>query len=181
VRIRLGKKSKKSKVLKAQKSWPNFASAVADLAARKSNKGPLPHELWPTQKRDLSEPVKQFLDDLDKRLSLAEKLYLKEKEGRWPDYPNAIQKLARERGLVVPWQTLPPPRDFWEPYRAPAPPEPVPAELASQRLREFTFLELNARERAALRVSYLDPLSWARLKREYFHRNPEELLKPRPK
>ena len=42
-------------------------------------------------------------------------------EGKWPDYPNTIQELARRHQLEVPWHTLPGQRKNWDNYRPPPP------------------------------------------------------------
>src|SRR5262249_12786345 len=112
-----------------------------------------------------------------------EKTYLQSAVGRWPDYPEAIEKLAKKHGLTVPWQILPefPPewsRDRWEHYRLKPQlrAEALP-ELPRPLLRDFALVELTPQERGALRLSHTDPLSWHRLTEAYYKRYPEVLRK----
>ena len=105
------------KLLKAEGRWPAFAIAVSSFAAAKKNVV-LPHELWPTSKSGLSAPMQSFVDNkLRKVLADDEKARLGNAEGKWPDYPNAIQDLARKHDLQVPWHTLPGARERWDSYR----------------------------------------------------------------
>jgi hypothetical protein len=107
--------------LRAVEGKPEFAVAVTQLAAKL--KISLPNELWPSQPKDLSRPVQDFIaDKLRPVLSDAEKIQLKEAEGSWPRYPETIRKLAGQHNLQVPWQSLPPPRNqswSWDSYRVP--------------------------------------------------------------
>jgi hypothetical protein len=100
-----------------QKHWPEFAITVTSfLANRKSIT--LPHELWPWGYTCLSPVMKEFVDKkLIKVLDSDEKLRLISAEGKWPDYPVAIQETARHHNLPVPWQTLPGTRERWANYR----------------------------------------------------------------
>jgi hypothetical protein len=83
---------------------------------------PLPHELWPSSEKGLSDSMKDFLaKELTPALSKEEAKYLASRQGRWPDYPQEIQKLAAKHNLRPPWQYLPEsanwPRKRWEIYR----------------------------------------------------------------
>ena len=44
-------------------------------------------------------------------------LRLKAAEGKWPDYPQAVVKLAAEHGLTVPGTTLPGSPEQWNKVR----------------------------------------------------------------
>jgi hypothetical protein len=118
---------------KYEGKWPEFAIGVTTLARK--HQTALPYELWPSQRDDLSVPVKEFLTKrllplLDER----EKAQLKEAEWKWPLYPRTIEDLAQKHTLEVPWQTLPTlagQRKSWDSYRlhpilpADAPANPV--------------------------------------------------------
>jgi hypothetical protein len=58
---------------------------------------------------------------VDKKLIAAmdndDKLRLIRAEGKWPEYPTAIQEIAKKHNLDVPWHTLPGPRERWDRYR----------------------------------------------------------------
>jgi hypothetical protein len=76
------------------------------------------YELWPYRPWQLSPEVKKFVEErLPKRLSADEKALLAQSEGKWPDYPQTIQGLAKRHSLQVPWQTLPGQRKAWDFYR----------------------------------------------------------------
>ncbi len=101
---------------KAEGRWPGFALAVTDFAARRSIT--MPNELWPSRLRDLSPPVQRFLrEKLLPSLDGGEKKLLRDKEGKWPEYPQTIQELAVRHYLKVPWLTLPGRSEEWDAYR----------------------------------------------------------------
>jgi len=96
--------------------WPDYAIVVTNLA--RAHKMRLPYELWPSRRDDLSAGMGSFLDKkLLPALDDRDKARLKDAEGRWPQYPRAIQALAQQHKLQVPWQTLPGPREKWDSYR----------------------------------------------------------------
>jgi hypothetical protein len=98
------------------KRWPEFAVSVTRYAA--THQVRMPHELWPYSRLELSQGVQKFLKNrLEPKLDVEEKKLLKAKEGKWPDFPETIQLLARRHNLTVPWQTLPGPRALWDPFR----------------------------------------------------------------
>jgi hypothetical protein len=101
----------------AEGKWPDFAHAVI-LAAGKKNANPFAFELWAWGRSCLSPPMQEFVDrKLFKALDIDEKYRFTTAEGKWPDYPDAIQELARKHNLQVPWQTLPGARERWDNYR----------------------------------------------------------------
>jgi hypothetical protein len=162
------------KVKAGEGKWPAYAVAISFFAGRRNIH--MPNELWPSHHRDLSPGVQEFLDKkLRPRLDEAEKNLLKEKEGRWPDYPLMIQELARRHYFEVPWQTLPGRRENWDVYRLKRPTSAAGfPELPRQTLRDFALAELTPQERAALKLSTADPTVWGRLTEEYFRRKPHE-------
>jgi hypothetical protein len=105
--------------LKTKDGWPFFALAVTKLAA--GNKLILPNELWPTSKECLNPPMRKFLETKLNHTVLTgpELRKLDEAKGHWPDYPEAIEELAKAHKLHPPWFTLPGPRERWDIYRLP--------------------------------------------------------------
>lgn len=107
------------KLLEAEKNkhWPEFAIALTTFASR-TKYITLPHELWAWGHSCLSPGMKDFVDNkLVKELDSDEKLRLLAVEGKWPDYPVAIDEMARRHHMNVPWQTLPGTRERWTKYR----------------------------------------------------------------
>jgi hypothetical protein len=51
------------------------------------------------------------------KLQPEEEKQLKASEGKWPDFPQTIERLAERHHLTVPWQTLPGARSDWEALR----------------------------------------------------------------
>ncbi|MCI0457245.1 MAG: hypothetical protein L0Z62_09730 [Gemmataceae bacterium] len=160
--------------------WPGFALAVTDLAYW--HKIPMPNEfeLWPLRSSDLSLPVRKFVEEkLRPRLNKDEGKLLRDKEGKWPEYPHTIQELAQRYSLKVPWQTLPGPPEDWDAYRT----KPQGAvgrfpDLPQHRLRDFALLELSPQGRALLKGSWSDPRRAQRLTEELFKRRPAEQKRP---
>jgi hypothetical protein len=108
---------KKGALKKAEGKWPNFGTALSRFAH--NNGIALPFELWPARPRDLSAPVRHFIEKrLVPLLDSQEKVKLKNAEDAWPRYPNVILELARKYKLQVPWLILPGPREHWENVRA---------------------------------------------------------------
>lgn len=92
-----------------------FAIYISDLAASKNIV--LPNELWPTQEPALSPAMKKFCEKLGTLLSNDENRRLNNARGKWPEFPQTIQELARNHKLQPPWFTLPGPRERWDSYR----------------------------------------------------------------
>jgi hypothetical protein len=120
--LKAGELVLKKKILAAEGKWPKFAVEVtkmAGLAAKgKGIKLSQRYELWPYHPWHLSAEVRKFVEGrLSKSLNADEKALLAQSEGKWPDYPQTIQQLARRHGLQVPWQTLPGLRKAWDFYR----------------------------------------------------------------
>ena len=64
---------------------------------------------------------RKIIDDLFDKLSQAEKDRLKAMEGKWPEYPREVMRLAREKNLSVPEVTLPGEPESWRTYYQLAP------------------------------------------------------------
>jgi len=94
--------------------WPDFALEVTDTC-RKNN---ITHDpLGPCRPGAFTEPVNLFLVDLQqKKLADQERLQLKKDEGKWPEYPHAMIRLAGDHNLPVPGVTLPGPPWEWQKY-----------------------------------------------------------------
>lgn len=158
----------KTRLKDAQGKWPDYAIAITQIAREKNIK--LPHELGPCRPDGFSPAVQTFLITvLLPALATKEKQELQATEGRWPDYPAKMMDLAQKHQLTVPGTALPGPHEFWERVRAVLP------DVPDHTLRDFALTELTAEERANLRLSYGDPASLERLKKEYYRRHPRLL------
>jgi hypothetical protein len=171
----------RKRLKEAEGKWPEYGSAVVAVVRffkPKNNVDPLmPFELWPTAPKDLSPPVRQFLERrLIQVLDEQEKKQLLDSQGKWPEFPLTIQGLAQKHHLRVPWLTLPAgPREQWDLYRLkPRAGQDDLPPLSRQTLRLFALVELTPKERADLGLSSFDRTSWQRLKQEYFKRKPGE-------
>jgi hypothetical protein len=91
--------------------WPEYALEVARLTrdAKEEKAGPL----GPCKPDDFPEPVKQFVLT---RLTDQDRKPLEKHLGKWPEYPQEVLKVAREKNLSVPEVTLPGEPDKWRQY-----------------------------------------------------------------
>jgi hypothetical protein len=95
--------------------WPDFAQAVhrefgkAKFAAKEREL-----HLGPAKPGEFKPEVERFLPELRKKAAAAEWKVLADKEGRWPDYPAELLRLARAHDLSVPGAMLPGPPSQWE-------------------------------------------------------------------
>lgn len=108
-----------------------FATRLVELAA-KNSKLPFEHEYLASNPASLKPAMKKFYDEV---LVPAVKKdpddfrKLSSSEGKWPDFPLAIQELARKHSPTPPpWYILPDPEKWhWDRYRTgktrPPPPE----------------------------------------------------------
>lgn len=96
--------------------WPEFAIKMTELAAKRGQA--FPHEWWAFGYKALSEPMQKFVDaELKPKLDREQLAKLARAEGRWPEYPDTLQKLAALHHLDPPWFTLPRDRKQWDAYR----------------------------------------------------------------
>lgn len=104
----------RKRVSAAAGRWPDFALAVqSELSQAKF--GPASSASYgPCRPADFKDPLRAFVADLEKKVPPAEWADLKRQEGRWPDYPRALVKLAAQHDLSVPGLTLPGPPSLWE-------------------------------------------------------------------
>ena len=104
--------------------WPEFALEVARKCA--AEKFPVPESFGPCRPADFTEPVRNFLTTvLLPRLSDAEREALKKLEGKWPEYPQQVLKLANlpKYDFAVPTVTLPGTPSLWAKYYGVMPPK----------------------------------------------------------
>jgi hypothetical protein len=175
VRDRLPERAKGSAELKqAEGNWPDYGKQVARVA--RENNVPLPFEFLPERIEDLSWPVKRFVRrKLMPMLTPAERRRLR-KTLSWPEFPQLLDKLAREHKMRVPWLTLPGRPERWDVYRdRPIAPRPHLPRVPRQTLRSFALLELTPRERVELGLAHPNLKTWERLKKLYFQRKPHKL------
>src|SRR6185295_5264073 len=112
----------------------------------------LPMEWWVYNSHGLNPPMKAFLDKLEPLLDRNETRRLVEATGKWPDYPETIQKLARAHHLDVPWFTLPGNRERWDAYRPAAAFLQGYPDLPRYKLRDFATYDLEEIERLKLKT-----------------------------
>lgn len=99
--------------------WPDFALEV--WATNKEGKLP---PLGPCKPDDFTPAVKEFATvALPPKLSQPEKERLKALEGKWPEYPREMMKLAREKNLPIAEVTLPGEPNNWKKYYSLTPPK----------------------------------------------------------
>lgn len=100
--------------------WPDFAEEVA----RANPKEPRLPPLGPAKPDDFTEVVKKFATDtLPPKLTQPEKDRLKGLEGKWPEYPREMWRLAREKNLSMPEVMLPGEPNNWKKYYGLTPPK----------------------------------------------------------
>ena len=93
--------------------WPDYALEVAKLLQREKLTGP---PLGASKLAEFPAETRAFLEArLFPSLGLLQKDNLNRLEGRWPEYPLALVRMARERQLLIPGLNLPPgPPEVWE-------------------------------------------------------------------
>lgn len=107
--------------------WPEFALEVnKGLRAKLAGKVGDIH-LGPAKPGEFKPEVEQFLPELRKKVGPTEWAGLVDKEGKWPEYPQELLRLARAHDLSVPGAMPPGPPSQWErTYSLPARPVPRP-------------------------------------------------------
>lgn len=173
VREKLGRiKSFPPYVVNAEGRWPNYAFSITRLARqRKIDIAPL----GPSRPEELPPAVQSFLTtQLLPRLDEKELAELQNTERKWPEYPRTLRDLAHKHDLDVPGETLPGPRKLWDRFR----PKPRFSTDGSPEVPDHVLLDfarkLSAKELEQMRISFTDPASKERLKKEWIKRNPEE-------
>lgn len=192
VRDSLGKKAiatLKEKVIEKRMRafegrYPEFAMKLTSLASE--NNWVMPVEWWPYNFHGLTLPMQDFLKKkLEPLLDRKEARLLVDAEGKWPEYPETIQKLAQSHNLEVPWFTLPGSRERWDVYRAgPRPTVPGYPELPKYKLRDFVSFDLDEFDRMKFkneieRARGKSDECWSYLVDLYFQTYPGELARLR--
>ena len=181
----LKEKNIEKKLKPFEGQFPNFAMKLANFA--KENGAVMPFEWWAYNFKSLSLPMQEFVTkQLMTRLGDKEKRMIVEDEGKWPEYPETIRRLAKTHNLVAPWFTLPGARERWDAYRAVKPPlvQGFP-ELPKYKLRDFVYFDLDNDNRALFKNVVErsqvkgDAAAWAYLFELYFKRYPSELTRLR--
>jgi hypothetical protein len=103
--------------------WPDFALAVwEDLNRGKFAVAASRVHLGPCRPVEFKDEVRGFLPELEKKLTPAERAALRAAEGKWPDYPRELVRLARAHDMSVPGAMPPGPPGMWEKtYNPPRP------------------------------------------------------------
>jgi hypothetical protein len=165
--------------------YPQFAVQLTNFA--RETGWIMPLEWWAYSFNSLSPPMQNFLKTkLAPLLDRKQERLLIEAEGKWPEYPEMIQKLAQAHNLRAPWFTLPGNRERWDAYRAgPQPTVQGFPELPKYKLRDFAFFDLDDLDRIKFKNeidrirSKNDTEAWAYLVDLYFESYPNELTRLR--
>ena len=143
----------------------------------------MPLEWWAYNFNSLTPAMQDFLKQkMEPLLDRKENRLLLDAEGKWPEYPETIQKLAAAHNLQVPWFVLPGASERWDVYRAGRPPT-VPGfpELPKYKLRDFVYFDLDDLDRVKFKNELdrtrtkFDQHAWTYLVTSYFQRYPSEL------
>jgi hypothetical protein len=160
-----------SQLKKAEGKWPEFGVALQNSPRRNPLRTPRT-PVWVTkQLSDFSPALQAFVTTgaLGKKLTESDKRELKEAEGKWPQFPQALLRLAKKYKLALPGMVLPGPRDLWERARTALP------ELPDRTLFHFVMNEMSTEERKGLQLQQGDPAARERAKKAYFKKHPREL------
>ena len=102
----------KNATFKAKNQWPEFALAVHRNIPKQVLKFP---PLVASKPSEFSKEIQTFLNkDLLPKLNNPVRTSLEDAQGKWPDYPWMLHRLARERRLIIPGMSLPGPVEMWE-------------------------------------------------------------------
>jgi hypothetical protein len=95
--------------------WPEFALAVhRELGKFKFGAKAIDLSLGPAAPGEYKDDVQRFLPVLQAKATPAEWKALREKEGKWPDHPAELMRLARLHDLCVPGAMPPGPPGRWD-------------------------------------------------------------------
>jgi hypothetical protein len=111
---RMEKNDRKSVIGK----WPDFAQALASEMRTLAN-APSTEPLGPCRPGQFTEPVEKFLTEtLMPKLNSSEKETLRKLEGKWPEYPQEMIRLAQlpQYDFSIPNVTLPGKPSLWAKY-----------------------------------------------------------------
>lgn len=164
---------------------PEFAIKLTGMASEQQ--WIMPMEWWAYNFNSLTPAMKEFVEKkLTPALEPQQLRTLLKVEGYWPDYPETIQKFAKEQNLTPPWQSLPGGREKWDHYRpGPRPLAPGYPELPRYKLHDFVFYDLDdlGRTKLGTEIDRLRGKSdgdvWPSIVEQYFQRYPGELTRLR--
>jgi hypothetical protein len=112
-RLTVAKKAKNA-LGKVKGRWPEFALAVHGYPVNKNIIPPL----GASRPEEFPKEVEVFLKSrLFPTLGNEQRTRLDKAQGQWPEYPNMLHDLARQRRLVIPGMSLPGPVEMWENVR----------------------------------------------------------------
>jgi hypothetical protein len=143
--------------------WPRIAIQAAEINRknymRVKGPGALPYEIWACNYKCLLKRMQTYVDDLTllPDFTAAELALLNKADGNWPDYPNTINKLAKDhKRPPPPWATaLTGSTEPWHHYRAPKGND----QITQAQLEEFVF-QLTPAERKELKINLHDKKDW---------------------
>jgi hypothetical protein len=104
------------KLQKVDGQWPEFPLAVV-AAYKELHNGAAPPPLGASRPGEFPAAVKGFIEKGLRKFK-DDAQHLRAAEGKWPDYPELLLKLARKHHLTVPGMTLPGPPELWDGVRA---------------------------------------------------------------
>lgn len=94
--------------------WPDFPLAVHDDITR-SKLALAASGLGPSRVEDFADPARGFVTrELSPALTGTERFLLNHLEGRWPEYPRALIRVARAHDLSIPGVMLPGKPSDWD-------------------------------------------------------------------
>lgn len=166
-RLRAAEKQHGKTLQKLVGRWPEFALEVTRLLR---DEGAAPPPLGASRPAELPAEVQTFVQErLLPALAPRQREGLQALEGKWPDYPLHLLRLAGEKGLVVPILGLPGPPAMWEAGRAALP------EVPDRLLYRFARDELTPQDRAAMALSPDDPMgSREKVKKAWYRKKMDE-------
>jgi hypothetical protein len=153
--------------------WPTYALRV--LKKVKEKGWELPKPFGPCRPEEFSPAVQAFLkEELMPRLNQSQIQQLILLQGQWPEYPQRVAQLARQKDLTVPEMTDLPgsSKSILRKTRRnnPAPGPDVPDAVLLQFVKE-----LRPQEQAKLPPLLLkDPIVRERIKQKFFRQHPDE-------
>lgn len=166
----LKKKKVRGILNKNSGKWPQLALAAADLMKHDKHAPPL----GASRPAEFPSEVQTFLQDKEVQgaLTVEDQTKLRDAEGRWPEYPLLLLKLARKHDLIVPGMSLPGPVGLWNHARNALP------NVPTVTLEEFYSTEFNDADRARFNRAADDPDEQLEiLKEAYFKKHPDRLEK----
>ncbi|HWG46024.1 MAG TPA: hypothetical protein VN688_24900 [Gemmataceae bacterium] len=104
------------KLREVEGKWPEWAETFVRLLTEEQRKAMPP--LGASRPREFPAAIQTFITTtLRERVKLGEFRKLQKAEGKWPDYPRHLLKLAHDHNLHVPGMSLPGPAELWEDVR----------------------------------------------------------------